>query len=103
MDEVVMVKLLVLQQWYGLSDPELEKQALNRLDFQHFLGWPEQPPDYSTVWQFRERLASTGRHEEPTQAMRGGDARKRPREPRDGIFFFSPHNKPPVITRCEKT
>jgi len=59
-DEVLMVKLLVLQQWYGLSDPELEKQALNRLDFQHFLGWPEQPPDYSTVWQYRERLASTG-------------------------------------------
>ena len=24
-DEVVMVKLLMLQQWYGLSDPELEK------------------------------------------------------------------------------
>jgi IS5 family transposase len=58
-DEGVMVKLLVLQQWYGLSDPELEKQALNRLDFQHFLGYPEQPPDYSTVWQFRERLAAT--------------------------------------------
>jgi transposase, IS5 family len=58
-DEVTMVKLLVLQQWYGLSDPELEKQALNRLDFQHFLGYPEQPPDYSTVWQFRERLAAT--------------------------------------------
>jgi IS5 family transposase len=59
-DEVLMVKLLVLQQWYGLSDPELEKQALNRLDFQSFLGYPEQPPDYSTVWSFRERLASTG-------------------------------------------
>jgi len=58
-DEVVTVKLLVLQQWYGLSDPELEKQALNRLDFQNFLGYPEQPPDYSTVWQFRERLAAT--------------------------------------------
>ena len=25
-DEVVMVKLLVLQQWIGLSDPELERQ-----------------------------------------------------------------------------
>jgi len=24
-DEVVMVKLLVLQEWYGLSDPELER------------------------------------------------------------------------------
>ena len=59
-DEVVMVKLLVLQQWYGLSDPELERQALNRIDFQHFLGFPGDAPDYSTVWQFRERLAETG-------------------------------------------
>jgi IS5 family transposase len=58
-DEVLMVKLLVLQQWIGLSDMELEKQALNRLDFQHFLGFPEPPADYSTVWQFRERLAAT--------------------------------------------
>ncbi len=60
-DPVVMVKLLVLQQWYGLSDPELERQALNRIDFQHFLGFPGDAPDYSTVWQFRERLAETGR------------------------------------------
>ena len=59
-DEVVMVKLLVLQAWYGLSDPELERQALNRIDFQHFLGFPGNAPDYSTVWQFRERLALTG-------------------------------------------
>jgi len=58
-DEVLMVKLLVLQSWYGLSDMELERQAANRLDFQNFLGWPEKAPDYSTVWQFRERLAAT--------------------------------------------
>ena len=25
-DEVLMVKLLVLQAWYGLSDPELQRQ-----------------------------------------------------------------------------
>jgi len=60
-DEVLMMKLLVLQQWYGLSDPELERQALNRIDFQHFLGFPGNAPDYSTVWQFRERLAESGR------------------------------------------
>jgi IS5 family transposase len=60
-DEVLMMKLLVLQAWYGLSDPELERQALNRLDFQHFLGFPGNAPDYSTVWQFRERLAESGR------------------------------------------
>jgi IS5 family transposase len=58
-DEVLMVKLLVLQQWIGLSDIELERQAADRISFQRFLGWPNQPPDYSTIWQFRERLAST--------------------------------------------
>lgn len=62
-DEVVMVKLLVLQQWYGLSDPELERQVDDRLSFQRFLGFPKKAPDYSTVWQFRERLAETGRHQ----------------------------------------
>jgi IS5 family transposase len=61
MDPVLMVKLLVLQAWYGLSDPELERQAGNRIDFMHFLGFPEKAPDYSTVWRFRERLAETGR------------------------------------------
>ena len=57
MDPVVMVKLLVLQSWYGLSDPELERQVVDRISFQRFLGFPETLPDYSTVWQFRERLA----------------------------------------------
>jgi len=61
LDEVLMVKLLVLQEWYGLSDPELERQVDDRLSFQRFLGFPEKAPDYSTVWQFRERLAETGR------------------------------------------
>ena len=60
-DEVMMMKLLVLQQWYGLSDPELERQVADRLSFQRFLGFPETLPDYSTVWQFRERLAESGR------------------------------------------
>ncbi|MEA2075413.1 MAG: IS5 family transposase [Euryarchaeota archaeon] len=59
-DEVVMVKLLVLQQWYGLSDPELERQAVDRLSFMNFLGFPEDIPDFTTVWYFRERLAKTG-------------------------------------------
>ncbi len=48
-DEVVMMKLLVLQQWYGLNDPELERQVADRISFQRFLGFPETLPDYSTV------------------------------------------------------
>jgi len=60
-DEVVMVKLLVLQQWHGLSDPELERQVTDRISFRKFLGFPETIPDYTTVWQFRERLSETGK------------------------------------------
>jgi len=60
-DEVVMLKMLVLQQWYGLSDPELERQANDRISFRRFLGFPDAIPDATTVWLFRERLAETGR------------------------------------------
>jgi IS5 family transposase len=59
-DEIIMVKLLVLQQWYGLSDPEIEKQVTDRISFRKFLDFPDKIPDYSTVWYFRERLALTG-------------------------------------------
>jgi len=60
-DPVVMVKMLVLQQWYGLSDPELERQATDRISFHRFLGFPDVIPDAITVWLFRERLDESGR------------------------------------------
>ena len=60
-DEVVMVKLLVLQQWIGLSDEELEREANDRISFQHFLGYPDPIPDSTTIWLFRERLAEMGK------------------------------------------
>jgi transposase, IS5 family len=61
MDPVIIVKMLVLQAWYGLSDPELERQVDDRLSFQRFLGFPDKSPDYCTVWRFMERLAASGR------------------------------------------
>ena len=51
-----MVKVSVLQGWYGLSDEELEFQVNDRFSFQQFLGFPKTVPDYSTVWRFREEL-----------------------------------------------
>ncbi len=60
-DEIIMIKMLVLQQWCGLSDPELERQANDRISFQKFLGFPEIIPDRGTVWAFRERLKETGK------------------------------------------
>jgi len=54
-----MIKLLVLQSMYGLSDPELERQANDKISFLRFLGFPEKVPDQTTVWYFRERLSKT--------------------------------------------
>lgn len=37
-DEILMVKLLVLQAWHGLSDPELERQVTARISFYEISG-----------------------------------------------------------------
>lgn len=63
-DELVMYKMLVLQEWHGLSDPELERQVTDRISFQRFIGFPKNVPDFTTVWLFRERLAKTGKDRE---------------------------------------
>ena len=55
-EKILMLKILFLQSCYGISDEEIEYQCYNRLDFQQFLGFPEQIPDYSTIWRFREEL-----------------------------------------------
>ncbi len=60
-DEVMMIKILILQEWHGLSDPELERQITDRISFRKFLGFPDTIPDFTTVWAFRERLSKTGR------------------------------------------
>jgi len=60
---IIMIKLLLLQQLYGLSDPQLELQVADRISFRVFLGTTEVIPDYSTVWLFRERLKENGKYE----------------------------------------
>jgi IS5 family transposase len=63
-DEVIMIKMLVLQAWHGLSDPELERQVMDRISFRKFLGFPDTVPDCTTVWFFRERLLKAGKDKE---------------------------------------
>lgn len=60
-DVIIMFKILILQQWFGLSDLEVERQIADRLSFMEFLGYPEPFPDSSTIWLFRERIAKTGK------------------------------------------
>lgn len=55
-DKILMLKILFLQSWHSISDEELEYQMYNRLDFQQFLDFPKNIPDYSTIWRFREEL-----------------------------------------------
>jgi len=51
---------MLLQSWYGLSDQELEFQINDRLSFRNFLGFPDQVPDFTTIWNARERLKNAG-------------------------------------------
>lgn len=55
---LTMYKALLLQSWYGLSDPALEKQLARDLLFRRFvgLGLSEGVPDHSTFWRFRNLL-----------------------------------------------
>lgn len=58
-DVILMFKILILQQWYGLSDLEVERQMADRISFMAFLGFPDSFPDSRTIWLFRERMAKT--------------------------------------------
>jgi len=55
---LTMVKALLLQQWYGLSDPGLEEALSDRLSFRRFCGLPldAAAPDHSTISRFRNVL-----------------------------------------------
>ena len=55
---VLMLKMVILQQLYHLSDEEIEFQCLDRLTFQRFLGlnFEQNIPDAKTLWSFKEKL-----------------------------------------------
>jgi transposase, IS5 family len=56
---LMLFKALLLQQWYGLSDPGLEEAIRDRLSFQRFLGLSlhDAVPDETTICRFRNLLA----------------------------------------------
>ena len=59
---LMMFKALLLQSWYSLSDPGLEKQLARDLLFRRFvdLSLSESVPDHSTFWRFRTLLDKAG-------------------------------------------
>ena len=61
----VLLRVMILQHLYGLSDPQAEAQINDRLSFQKFLQLDthEAVPDETTICRFRQRLIACGLHE----------------------------------------
>lgn len=61
-DPLLMLKALLLQQFYGLSDADLEEAINDRVSFRKFIGLSlEAPsPDHATLCRFRNRLVEEG-------------------------------------------
>src|SRR6267142_296403 len=69
----VLLRVMILQHLYGLSDPQAEEQLKDRLSFQKFvqLGADEAVPDETTICRFRQRLISCGLHEQLLELLNG--------------------------------
>lgn len=57
-DYIMMFKILILQEYFGLSDEQMEFQITDRFSFMRFLGLRscDKVPDSNTIWTFREHL-----------------------------------------------
>jgi IS5 family transposase len=55
---VMMIKIVMLQKWFNLSDPQAEEQLNDRVSFRRFVGLrgEEAAPDETTIVVFRRRL-----------------------------------------------
>jgi len=61
-DAILMYKITMLQQWYGLSDMGLEYQINDRVSFCRFLDleFGDKVPDGNTIRDFKEALRKAG-------------------------------------------
>jgi IS5 family transposase len=62
LDRLMMFKIVILQEIYGLSDEQMEFHLLDRLSFQKFigLGLQDNVPDEKSIWLFRDSLTKKG-------------------------------------------
>lgn len=70
-DPILLVKMMLLQRWFALSDPQCELQCNDRLSFRRFVGLhgAEPAPDETTLVRFRARLAAAGRATAPADEV----------------------------------
>ena len=59
---LALFKIVLLQQWYCLSDPGAEEAVRDRLSFRRFCGIPldQETPDHNSIWRFRQTIARLG-------------------------------------------
>ena len=66
MDNMLMFKIMLLQEWYHIADDMTEHLINDRLSFQRFLGLSlgDKVPDAKTIWLYREMLKNSGKSKE---------------------------------------
>lgn len=76
-----MVRVLLIQQLFNLSDEQMEFQSLDRLSFQRFAGLraSSQITNRTTIWPFKERLIRAGTSESIFDAVNRRIAKPRSR------------------------
>lgn len=59
---VTMLKCVMLQKWFNLSDPQIEEQLRDRISFRRFVGlsFDDRTPDETTFVNFRKTLRQAG-------------------------------------------
>ena len=57
---VVMLKCLLVQKWFGYSDPQLEEALLDSIAIREFVGPPEYWAGATRSWMRRRRWSSVG-------------------------------------------
>jgi IS5 family transposase len=69
----VLLRVMILQHIYNLSDPQAEEQIKDRLSFQKFiqLDTQEAVPDETTICRFRQRLIECHLHEQLLEMLNG--------------------------------
>lgn len=57
-DGVIALKAIFIQNYFGLSERQLERKAIYDLEIKHFLdiNINDKPFDFSTVWKFKNKL-----------------------------------------------
>lgn len=57
-----MLKIVMMQKWFGLSDPMAEEMLRDRISFRRFVGlsFDDATPDETTICVFRRRLREAG-------------------------------------------